>query len=128
MKNRFLTIIKWMILMSLLYIDLIAIRPTYANTGWQSMELGDVPVRNPMQGFVPFYNGSDRQQSIFPHSLEWHYFPLNEVLVAEDTYDWTSIEAVLDNVASRGNQTVFRFYVDYPEKNPLSHSISWTLV
>lgn len=87
------------------------------------------PAENPLKGFLPyrdsgqdsFYEevqGKDMSTnySQFPYSMEWFYMPLKDVMVDYDKYDWTIFENNLNDIASRGNHAVFRFYLDYPAK------------
>jgi len=70
---------------------------------------------NPLRGFMPYSSTRQTSQS-FPHSLEWFYLPLSEVVTGPGTYDWTAVEHQLTAIAARGHQAVFRFFVDYPKK------------
>ena len=70
------------------------------------------PPDNPLKGFAP-YAGQARE---FPHSLEFNYLPLRAVMTGADECDWQPLERLLVEVASRGCQTVFRFYLEYPNK------------
>ena len=67
-------------------------------------------LENPLKGLVPWANKSAE----FPHSMEWFYIKLNEVMTGPAQFDWSALEAKLNAIASRGNQAIFRFYVDYP--------------
>lgn len=49
-----------------------------------------------------------------PYTLEWAVFPLKDVVTGPDTYDFTTVDAMLDSIAARGHQAVIRFYVDNP--------------
>ena len=49
-----------------------------------------------------------------PYTLEWAAFPVNAVITARDTYDFTKVDALLDAITSRGHRGVIRFYLDYP--------------
>ncbi len=69
------------------------------------------PVDNPLKGLVP-YMGAERGR--FPHSLEFEYFPLSALVKGPGQYDWTALDSALKQVASRGTQLVFRFFVEYP--------------
>jgi hypothetical protein len=69
------------------------------------------PPDNPLKGLVP-YAGEGRQR--FPHSMEFSYLPLDQIVVGEDRYDWTVLDRLLDSASSRGNQTIFRCYMEYP--------------
>jgi hypothetical protein len=70
------------------------------------------PADNPLKGFVP-YAGKARD---FPHSLEFGYLALSELMVGPSEFDWGPMERLLDDVASRGCQTVFRIWMEYPKR------------
>ncbi len=67
---------------------------------------------NPMKGFLPFSG----EYPSFPHSMEFFYMPLNEVVKGKGNYDFTSFDRELDAIAKRKHQAVFRFYLHYPGK------------
>ncbi len=71
------------------------------------------PVGNPLKGLVPY--AGDRQDA-FPHSMEFSYLPLNAVVKGKNQYDWNALENLLNDVASRGHQTIVRFYLEYPKE------------
>jgi len=68
------------------------------------------PADNPLKGLVPYQAPAHS----FPHSLEFDYFPLRKLNTGPDQYDWTSLDRFLNSVASRGNQAIFRVYLEYP--------------
>jgi len=68
------------------------------------------PPNNPLKGFMP-YTGS---YSTFPYSMEWSYLPLRSLMSGPTNFNWTSLDQLLSSDASRGHQTVFRVYLDYP--------------
>jgi hypothetical protein len=70
------------------------------------------PADNPLKGFVPYA----RKGSEFPHSLEFEYLSLSTLMVGPNQFDWRPLDTLLDSVASRGCQTVFRVWVEYPGK------------
>ena len=70
------------------------------------------PADNPLKGFVP-YAGQGRK---FPHSLEFNYLPLASMMTGPTNFNWTPLERLLDGIASRGCQSVFRIYLEYPRK------------
>ena len=70
------------------------------------------PADNPLKGFVP-YAGQGRA---FPHSLEFDYLPLASLMTGPTTFNWAPMEHLLDGIASRGCQAVFRVYLEYPRK------------
>jgi hypothetical protein len=75
---------------------------------------GPAPVDNPLKGLVPYATpAKDR----FPHSMEFFYIPMSDVVKAPGEYDWLALEKRLNDIASRGNQAIFRFYLEYPGKN-----------
>jgi hypothetical protein len=70
-------------------------------------------VDNPLKGLVP-YQADVRDK--FPHSLEFNYLPYSAVVKGYDEFDWTPLERMLDDIASRGHQAVFRIFLEYPGK------------
>lgn len=87
--------------------------PSAAGTpGWTALAAGSEPQSNPLKGFIP-YQGS---YSTFPYTMEWAYFPVNAVMSGPNTFNWSQVDSVLNDIASRGHQTAFRFYLDYPTK------------
>lgn len=74
---------------------------------------GTAPVDNPLKGLVPYATpAKDR----FPHSMEFFYIPVSDVAKTPGKLDWSALEKRLDDIASRGNQAIFRFYLEYPGK------------
>lgn len=76
-----------------------------------AMEYQAAPVDNPLKGLVPY---ADADPDRFPHSLEFSYIRFSDLVVGDDRYDWQPLETLLNDVKSRGNQTVFRVYLEYP--------------
>lgn len=75
-------------------------------------------VWNPLKGFVPYYYGIDPQPMVnFPHSMENHYFPMKDLMMGPNSFNFSSIETVLTNVAGRNHHAIVRVYVDYPGQN-----------
>jgi len=70
-------------------------------------------VNNPLKGLVPYSRPTPGR---FEHSMEFSYLGLAAVMTGEDQYDWVPLESMLDDIASRGNQTVFRIFLEYPNK------------
>ncbi len=48
------------------------------------------PVDNPLKGFVPYESAT--AAAGFPHSLEWFYISLAELMPAATTFDWAPLE------------------------------------
>ena len=70
------------------------------------------PADNPLKGFVP-YAGQGRE---FPHSLEFGYLSLASLMTGPTNFNWAPLERLLDDVSSRGCQSIFRVYMEYPRK------------
>lgn len=77
------------------------------------LEYAPAPVDNPLKGLVP-YKG--KRVDRFPHSMEFSYLPLSELVVGPEKYNWSPLERLLDEVAGRGHQAVFRVFLEYPGK------------
>lgn len=71
------------------------------------------PVDNPLKGLVP-YQGDVRDR--FPHSLEFNYLPYSTLVRGYEDFDWSALENMLNDIASRGHQAIFRIYLEYPGK------------
>ena len=71
------------------------------------------PADNPLKGLVPY---SAMAGDTFPHSMEFDYLPLADLMKGAEAFDWQPLEALLDAIASRGNQAIFRVWVEYPGK------------
>lgn len=82
--------------------EAVILRPAYAPG----------PADNPLKGFVP-YAGQGRE---FPHSLEFNYLSLASVMTGPTNFNWAPLERLLDGIAARGCQSVFRIYMEYPRK------------
>ncbi len=70
------------------------------------------PVDNPLKGLVPYAG----EWKGFPYTLEFDYLPLAAVVVGDGEYDWKPLDKLLDAIAARGHQAVFRVYMEYPDK------------
>ncbi len=77
----------------------------------RALEYAPAPVDNPLKGLVPYPNPP---KDLFPHSLEFSYLPLSALAVGRNQHDWAPLEKLLDGIAGRGNQAVFRVYLEYP--------------
>lgn len=71
------------------------------------------PADNPLSGLVP-YRTAPRKD--FPHSLEFVGMPFSDVVTGPGQYDFGLLESRLEDVRSRGNQAVVRFYADWPDR------------
>ncbi len=68
------------------------------------------PPDNPLKGFVTYL----RADPTFPHSLEWDYTKLSEVMTGPTEFSWAPFDAKLNAAASRGHQFFARFYLEWP--------------
>ncbi len=82
--------------------------------GGEAVDLAYAPAppTNPLKGFVPYL----RADATFPHSLEWDYTRLSDVMKGPTDFDWAPFEARLAAAASRGHQFYARFYLEWPGK------------
>ena len=80
----------------------------------EPLEYVPAAVDNPLKGLVP-YAGDNREK--FPHSMEFRYVPLGELMSGMTTFNWEPLEELLNDVASRGHQAVFRVWMVYPGKD-----------
>ena len=89
-----------------------------ATAQWTILKEAPAPVSNPMKGFMPWAPAPGGNpvlaQGSLPYTLEWAVFPLKNIVTGPDTYDFTTVDAMLDSIAGRGHQAVIRFYVDNP--------------
>jgi hypothetical protein len=65
---------------------------------------------NPLKGFVPYL----RADATFPHSLEWDYTKLSDLMTGPTNFNWAPLEAKLAAAASRGHHFIARFYMEWP--------------
>lgn len=79
--------------------------------GRRELAYAPAPIDNPLKGLVPYANPPAGR---FPHSMEFDYLPLSRLVVGPGRYDWKPLEVLLDDIASRGHQTIFRVYLEYP--------------
>ena len=70
---------------------------------------------NPFRGFVPFI-GEFMEPDDFPHSMEFFYVPLKDLMNDFDSYTFgTGLEPNLDEIDGRDHQAIFRVFLDYPD-------------
>ena len=92
------------------------------NPGEAEPDLSDftsVPLKSsvtkvqPMTGIVTW---SDSEYDTDDVQLEFAYMLYNDVCKKKDVYDWSPMEKLLDDIASRGHQAVVRFRYTYVGK------------
>ncbi len=91
-------------------LSIVCATTAFAATNLYSLTYNPAPADNPLKGFMP-YAGN---YASFPYSMEWGYLPLRSLMSGPTTFNWASLDALLNQVATRGHQTVFRVYLDYP--------------
>jgi hypothetical protein len=75
------------------------------------------PLDNPLKGFATYYFPGSDENTGYPHSLQWSYFGLSEVMTDPGnctSYNWSVLDNALNEIASYGNQAAIRFYLEYP--------------
>jgi hypothetical protein len=73
---------------------------------------------NPLKGFVPYYYGSNSQPAVnFPHSMENQYIPMKSLMIGPNSFNFSSIDSILMNVAKRNHHAIVIVYVDYPGRD-----------
>ena len=72
------------------------------------------PPDNPLKGLVPY---ARPQADRFPHSMEFGYLPLSDLMTGPNEFDWEPLETLLDDIAARRHQTVFRIWIEYPGRD-----------
>ncbi len=77
-----------------------------------ALDYAPAPPDNPLKGFVPYL----KKTTNFPHSMEWDYTRLSDVMNGPTNFNWEPFEAKLNAAASRGHQFIARFYMEYPGK------------
>ncbi len=78
------------------------------------LEYTPAPPDNPLRGLVPYVG--EGGEGAFPHSMEFTYFAMRDLMKGWDKFDWSQLENALEEVSERGNQLVFRVYLEYPGK------------
>jgi len=68
-------------------------------------------IGNPLAGLVPYASPPANR---FPHSMEFRYFSLSDLMIGPREFRWDSLEQFLESVRRRGNQGVFRVWMQYP--------------
>jgi hypothetical protein len=81
-----------------------------------ALEFAPSPPDNPDKGLLPYYVTGGTPGGGFPHSLEWSYLGLDTLMTGFVTFDWKALDAMLDDVALRGNRLAVRPYIEYPGK------------
>jgi hypothetical protein len=103
----------WIVRIVLVSFALLAVPATAGEAARRTLEYAPAPVDNPLKGLVP-YAGDVRDR--FPHSMEFNYLPFAALMTGYDQYDWKPLESLLDGIAGRGHQAVFRVFLEYPGK------------
>jgi hypothetical protein len=101
--------------LALVFAFLVLGQPTHA-----AADLRPVPLQSsitqvqPMTGIVLWSTNSQRRSA--PIQLEFAYLGYDQVVNAEGHYDWAQVETLLNDVASRGHQTILRWHDTYVGK------------
>lgn len=76
------------------------------------MRYEPAPVDNPLKGLVPYVSASGWDR--FPHSLQFRYFALKDLMKGRGEFEWSPIEETLKLTQARGCQLVVRVFLEYP--------------
>ena len=79
--------------------------------GQTALNYTPAPPDNPLKGLVPYARPTPNR---FPHSMEFNYLPLSDLMTGPETFNWQPLEDLLNDVASRRKQTIFRIWMEYP--------------
>ncbi len=79
------------------------------------LEYAQVRTANPLKGFMPFTG--NRGADALPHSMEFFYISLRDLMDGPESFTWEQLDASLDAIAGRGRHAVFRVFLDYPKKD-----------
>jgi hypothetical protein len=88
---------------------------------WQSisakeLQYSPAPPDNPLKGLVPY--ASEWKRERFPHSMEFRYLPMDKLMTGWDQFDWSALEMELEGSKTRGKQSIFRIFLEYPGRDP----------
>ncbi len=78
------------------------------------MKYAPSPLDNPLKGLVPYVESDSRDR--FPHSLEFRYFALSDLMKGPAEFDWSPLEDTLQITSGRGCQLITRIFLEYPDK------------
>lgn len=76
----------------------------------EKLKYSAVTSANPLKGFFAW----GKEETDFPTSLKYYGFPLKDVQLDTNTFDFTVLEDKLEECKAYGKQAVIRFYIDYP--------------
>ena len=103
---------------------LLVVLATSAPAQLRTLRYAPSPPDNPLRGLVP-YSGEKRDK--FPHSMEFNYLSLSDLMTGPNQFRWEPLERLLNNVASRGHQVVFRVWIEMPGKKGIRSTCSTTV-
>ena len=84
-----------------------------ANRVRTTLEYAPAAIDNPLKGLLP-YQGD--KTAMFPHSMEYNNIAYSTLVKGYNQFDWQPLEAMLNDISSRGHQAVFRIYLEYPDQ------------
>ncbi len=87
---------------------------------WESLSAKELqyspaPADNPLKGLVPYDGEATRDR--FPHSMEFRYLSLSDLMTGWNQFDWSKLEKKLTESQARGKQSIFRIFLEYPGKD-----------
>lgn len=109
MKKRFVAM--------LLFICSVLTAQEYENLDLHS----EVTHVQPMTGIVFWTDNANALNSLGDKTqLEFSYLIYSDIIQEKDTYDWSSVDAILEKTATNGRQAVLRFRYTYPGETIVS--------
>lgn len=75
----------------------------------------DAAMGNPLKGLFtsPRWTGGNTTDSI-PSTLEFYYIGLDEIMVGNNQFDWSVLDATLADAASRYKHVIWRVFCHFP--------------
>lgn len=75
----------------------------------------------PMTGIVFWTDNATALSALGDKTqLEFSYLIFSDIIQEEDTYDWSSVDALLEKTANNGRQAILRFRYTYPGETTIS--------
>ncbi len=100
--------------MRILLVLIVALTSCLPSIAQGPLKYVPAPADNPLKGLVPYARPHAER---FPHSMEFSYLPLSDLMTGPNEFDWKPLETLLDDIASRRHQTVFRIWMEYPGRD-----------
>ena len=84
------------LILSALFIGVPALSPLMAEV--VRLKPAPSPADNPLKGLVPYSDYAEENRAHFPHSLEFDYLSLAELMRGPSSFDWQPMDTLRDRV------------------------------